>query len=350
MISNKKFKCFDNNAIIIWGIQTFVWIMLALYHADTSYITRVVLLIVTVLLLLCNYIKTNSYTPLIKVLNYIIFIQAVFAAVGFFLVLSGLLQPLLYYDNVDMRQGEFYLLTCTNTRVVNFIRVSGYFDEPGAFAFWGIFSLIFNKLFVGNKRIEIGLMLCLLFTFSMAYLLELVLYLVLLGKGNFKRIAIVVAVVAVLANYLSKFDTTSNEVLNHLIFERVDTNLNEGNERNDMSQRAIKHFKASPILGAGAERLESIEYIGDNPYEILAKDGIVGYLVVYLPLLMAFIKGNKKEKLAVLILFVDYQQRPFHINPMHFLYLDLFLLAVLLQNKRATIFNEEQSPLLKASM
>jgi hypothetical protein len=343
LANKKKIKVFKNDVLAIWISQIAFWVFLSIYHSDTSYITRIVLLIVTILLLYCVFIKEKSFIPLVKVLNYIIFIQAILAAIGFFLVLLGVLQPFFYFENVDMRQGECYLLTCTNAHVVNFIRVAGYFDEPGAFAFWGVFSLIFNKLFVDNKRIEVGLMVCLLFTFSLAYILELALYLLFLGRGNFKRIGIGIIVVVLSAIFIANVDSSSKEILDRLVFERVESNINDENERNAMAERARKHFVSEPIFGKGAKRLEEIEYVGDNPYEILAKDGFVGYFITYLPLIVAFFKGGRKEKLASIILFVDYQQRPFHISPIHFLYINLFILLIIWQQRQIKKEQKSQS-------
>lgn len=349
LANRKNIKVYGHDEIAIWTTQIVFWVFLSIYHSDTSYITRVVLLIVTILLLNCVYLKDQSFIPLIKVLNYIIFFQAILAAIGFFLVLLGVLQPFFYFENVDMRQGECYLFTCTNAHIVNFIRVAGYFDEPGAFAFWGIFSLIFNKLFVDNKKIEVGLMVCLFFTFSLAYIFELALYLLFLGRGNFKRVGICVIIVVLSAIFIANFDNSSKEMLDRLVFERVDSNLNDENERNAMAERARKHFVSKPIFGKGAKRLEEIEYIGDNPYEILAKDGVVGYLITYLPLIVAFFKGSRKERFASIILFVDYQQRPFHINPIHFLYINLFILLIVWQQrqiKKKQKYQSLQSPLM----
>ena len=55
-------------------------------------------------------------------------------------------------------------------------RVNGFFDEPGAFAFWGMFALLFNKLMFDNKKLEIIIMVSLLFTFSAAYFVLLPIY------------------------------------------------------------------------------------------------------------------------------------------------------------------------------
>ena len=103
----------------------------------------------------------------------------------------------------------------------------------------------------------------------------------------------------------------------------------EGDNRSNLTALAKKHFFSAPILGIGAEKMAMMEYMSDNPYEIFAKDGIVGGFVTYLPLFVLFLIGcRQKEYLyAVLILFVGYQQRPFHVDFMHPLM--LYLLTVL---------------------
>ena len=59
----------------------------------------------------------------------------------------GLLEPLFQFIEMDGRPGYFYGLFTTNTVFGGFVRNAGFYDEPGALSNWGVFALLFNKLF-----------------------------------------------------------------------------------------------------------------------------------------------------------------------------------------------------------
>ena len=82
-------------------------------------------------------------------------VQAISGTIGILLVLGGLLQPIFKFVEMDMRPGYFFGLFTTNTYFGGLVRNAGFYDEPGALAFWGIYALIINKMFVKNTKIEI---------------------------------------------------------------------------------------------------------------------------------------------------------------------------------------------------
>ena len=101
--------------------------------------------------------------------------------------------------------------------------------------------------------------------------------------------------------------------------------------RTEMTAEAKQIFQESPIIGIGAKNLNERGYFDDNPYEIPAKDGIIGVLITYLPLLIVLFKyglRDKKVLFAVLILMAGYLQRPFHVNLLHSMMLYLFVLLI----------------------
>ena len=109
----------------------------------------------------------------------------------------------------------------------------------------------------------------------------------------------------------------------------------EGDNRSSLAEKAKAQFIKAPILGIGATKMEEMDYMADNPYEILAKDGIVGMFITYLPLMIIlYYKRKEFPYLAIaFILFLGYMQRPFHINIHHYFILYLFLMLTLLHRK-----------------
>lgn len=319
-------------------IQGFTWLSYYFIHSDSSYLTRLFMILLTFLSLQV-LIKEGSLFNFTRNYNRIIAIMAVAGVPIFFLYALGLVQPLQYYTNIDGRQFAFFGLTCSNAFTAGICRVAGFFDEPGAFAFWGIFALILNKLYFDNRKLEILLIISLLTTLSAAYFVQLFLYIVLFYSSKAKSFISMAIVLGVVVFGTFKY-LGGNEQLAYLTTERF-----EGGQirsaRVEMTEGTQKIFAESPIFGIGAQNLLEIGYFDDNPYEIPAKDGIVGFIVTYLPLVYVTIKYRRKDRnilWASLILFAGYMQRPFHINVLHFFMLYLFVLLAYYKYEKNNVY------------
>lgn len=318
-------------------VQILVWFYFFIYHSDTSYLTRIVFILVTSLLLNCIDC-TIGLKKLSLLQTKWIALQAMLAVVGFILVFVGILGPLIEFPNIDGRPIFYFGCTFSNAVYGNIIRPSGFFDEPGALAFWGIYVLVINKIFIGNKRLEFILIASLVFTLSLAYYIQLIIYLVLFYGKNIKTsLPIVVFILAVFA-YIS---LNSGSEIYELTLGRLELFAQEGlnsTSRGELTEVSKGYFEHNPWFGIGAKKIEELGvYAADNPYETLGKDGIIGTIALYLPLLPIFIKSIKKNWYmicGILVLAAGYLQRPFHLNCMHFIMLYLFsILAMKNQDK-----------------
>ncbi len=212
--------------------------------------------------------------------------------------------------------------------------MAGYFDEPGALATWGVFALVYNKLFFGNKKIEYALIIGLFSTLSLAYFTLLALYLLFFYSRHFLKLLPLVLIVYGFFHYIMVHES-DNAKLYELTIERIEQAEQGDYGRNEMADRARKYFYQSPIFGNGAKYVEEVDYLGDNHLESFAKDGIVGTIVLYLPLLVVMYKTRKKREVlwGCLILAACYFQRPFHINFMHYVMLYSFCSLALSSNE-----------------
>jgi O-antigen ligase len=208
------------------------------------------------------------------------------------------------------------------------IRPSGYFDEPGALAFWGMFALVFNKLFFNNRKVEVALLISLLFTLSAAYFVEGFLYVVLFYVRRAKTF--IISILGILLTlFVIKYFAGDNEIIANYTTERF-AHGEIRTSRTELAELAWNQFEKNPIFGVGAATFEEIGYMADNQFEVLAKDGIVGFIVTYLPFLIIVFRCRNKEVLsAVMILLLDYMQRPFHVNMIHNLIVYLFMILCL---------------------
>ncbi len=326
ILLNRRFiKSLPHLYTICIGIQIFFWLFYCAFHSDSSYLTRIIyiLFIYVVITSLHNFSSVKNF---ITINNKIITVQAVLGLVAFLLVLIGLLHPLFEFQNVDGRTAYCFGLTCSNVYVGNFIRAAGFFDEPGALAFWGVYALILNQLYIKNSRVEILLIIGLLSTLSMAYFIQVALYFLLFKfnwRLNFKSL-IVIAVIGVSIYGIYSLGE-DNGLYKMTIGRFVATDYGElETNRDEPMEKAKKYFLLKPALGHGATKLEENGvYYMDNPYETLATDGILGTIIIYLPLIFLVIRNRHHREVlyGIFIIIVGYLQRPFHMVVLHYLML-----------------------------
>ena len=314
-------------------VQVFIWVCYAVIHSDSSYITRIFFILFS-LMLLAFLKKRGSLYHFTDTYNHFIALQAVLGVPIFFLFALNLIQPLSSFHNIDGRECYFFGVTFSNAITSGIIRIAGFFDEPGAFAYWGIYAQVINKLTVDNKKLEIALVISLLFTLSAAYFVQLLLYVVFFYGTKAKTMIPVVLVLGIVTIFTFRF-LGQNEQLMYLTVERFQGGTIRS-ERNELTEEAKKVFAESPMFGIGAKNLQDRGYFDDNPYEIPAKDGVVGFIITYLPLFAVFFKYGLKNKnifFALIILAAGYLQRPFHVNLLHSFMLYLLVMLIYYKSK-----------------
>lgn len=299
-----------------------------IYHDDASYITRFFFLLLVAVILNC-LIRKKQALRFIKANDFFLTVQAVLGGIAFILFFVGALQPLIEFRLPDLRPSYFFGLTCSNAIVGNVMRPAGLFDEPGALAFWGVYCLLINKLVFDNKKIELLLIIGLMFTLSMAFYIEIVIYgLLFYTKGNKKIIYFVIGLLLAYGVILQMDE--NSEIYRETVGRfRLDKERGfAGNSRHQSMEDAKKQWQLNPWMGAGGQNMSEIdEYMADNPYETLATDGIMGTVILYLPFIWLFIAcKNREVRCALIILAAGYMQRPFHNNLMHYFYAYMFLL------------------------
>lgn len=300
-------------------IQLATWIILAIINKDSIYLTRSIFLINGFLAINCLWNYSNAFSQFQIIYIKLIAFLGTSGVISFILVLVGFLIPFFTYENLDGREGEFFGLTCTNARLGNVIRYAGIFDEPGAMAFWGIMALIINEFSYQNRTLERIIMICLIFTFSMAYYIQIFFYIIIfkiktINQGIKLMAIIFILISGVLITKDSEFDLYTPTIMR---FEMNDHGELKGDNRSNAAMKAKNYFISSPFIGHGPSITTAGDYMADNQYENLATDGIIGTVVMYLPLLILIIHPNKKVLGGLFILALGYMQRPFHQNFMH---------------------------------
>lgn len=323
-ISNDEPQKIPKELIAVCVLQSIIWLFYASYHGDSAYITRIFFILYSFVAISALQ-KSIGVSAFIKTNNYIIQWQVILGVLAFFLIFIGILGPVITFDNEDGREAYFYGLTCSNAVYGNVARIAGFFDEPGALAAWGMYALIFNKLFIGNKKVEYFLLFGLISTLSLAYFAQVALYIFFFYRKNTKVIIPVTILLALIFVLIYKQGSDSEMYLR--TFERVDMAINGKTNRDVMVDNAKYAFMQNPAFGIGASNADKFDSLTDNPYETLATDGVIGTIFIYLPLIVALLvcKLNKRVPAAIVVLAVGYLQRPFHISPMHYLHIYCFL-------------------------
>lgn len=312
-----SFRHVPKPIFIILVLQILVWLFYALIWLDTSYLTRVGLLITTLGLVSIQLSDNNTY-GFVKVYNFWLVLQVLLGSIGFILVLFGLLEPVFQFIEMDGRPGYFYGFFTTNAVFSGMARNAGFFDEPGALANWGLYSLVINKLFLKNRRIEILLILGLISTLSMAYFILIALYALLFYRKQRKKLFLTVIVLLITVTVISSI----SDVLYQSVFGRFEINqetgLLKGDNRTVLFLRTWSVFSSSPWVGVGATNLATVNadelgFVGANFFVNWASDGLLGVFVSYLPLFFLFVLGRKNRfyKYAAIIIFMGYVQRPY---------------------------------------
>lgn len=326
-----KFNLAFSITIIVWGIY-------AVIHNDTSYLTRIILLIITYLFLLVLYRKSLLF-EFWKFNNYFILLQGLLSLIGFVLVAIGLLHPLLSSSlegKTIERPIYFFGFFFSKTLIGNLVRPSGFLDEPGALAAWAVYSFLINFAFIKDKIINRYLPVFTIVTLSVAYFIQMACYYALAYYKNIHKLVLIGILVSLSTLYINSTRNTSFDIYEKTIarFEYSDESVIEGNNRVIHMENAQKLFNKSPLIGVGGGTLEKLDEVtSDNPYEILARDGIIGFIISYLPLFFVLFNNKRREVLiCVVIISIGYLQRPLHVNFMHNMYIWSLLLFALNDN------------------
>lgn len=314
-INQKKIVPIPRPLITIIMVQLATWSIYIIIHRDVSYITRIVFTLTSTLILIID--SQNKQAFLIRIFIYWVTIQCFFSAIAFLLCFGDLLQPISTFEEMDGRVGYNFGICTSNVYIGQFIRPSGFFDEPGALACWGIHALVLNKLFLNKKKIEYCLLICLISTLSLAFFIQSFLYIILFYRKHFKYIFFITfAFVALLSALIAQDPVLEKNTIGRLQYDKKEGTFS-GDNRSDYRSNAQKVFHSSPIIGVGASNLvNNYEDINSNEYTFLASDGLIGVFITWIPYVFLFKLGRKRKELryAVIVLFVGLFQRPFDFN------------------------------------
>lgn len=333
IIRSGRFQISHFNLLFV-TIGLVAFSILYAYHQYSLYISYMIQFVAVFFILV--YIDTfKLYDGYIKGYITILLITGIGGIIGFIIALTGT-EPLMEVQT-PQRLLYFYYTTLTPTYMsfesFNLIRFSGFFDEPGKFAYFHLFGLYYMYLNNYNRKFLIFFALIGLFTTSLAYIVSVIaafgFYLLYSYRISLRKIMIIALTGLFLVSLfnLDKIypsDTTAN--LNWFISSRLsfdksrfsdDGRLFAGDNRTGYMLYSYEVFKESPIFGYDKE---DPTYVRDamiaNVFAYFAQHGLIGVSALYFMFAyLIFYILSRDHKISVyFILFlivINFYQRPY---------------------------------------
>jgi hypothetical protein len=283
---------------IFWGEFKFVYLAFWLINA----------------ILLASIATKDELTKFVEAATNFLIILVIGAIIGFGLAFSGI-------NSLGTIDGEFgrihcYYTTLTNSRLLNFIRPGGIYDEPGAFSFFICIIAYLRNILNLEKTKTLYLLLGGLITFSIMHLFFIFLFF--LSKPlHFKKFLIWAFLVSILLIILIFFGVSVafQELLIDRTFNFV-TNFND-NDRVIAFYNCIDIIKGNwwvflfginPYCLFDIERcVSNFEMICCNPLEPITSSGIFiswpYYLGISFLFLSIFLRKNYILIIGLVLLF-----------------------------------------------
>lgn len=295
-----KFSLFHSKVRTVSTTWCLGWLFFLVFHQDSIYLSRIAMAVITGVVL--SVILSLGVKKICKIYIYLITAMAIAGTIAFLVVFLFGISPVFSYENVDGKIGYCFGLSCTNSYLVytNIFRYSGFFDEPGAMGLWGLYAILLNKLLFDNRKIEIILIFCLIFTFSIGFYVSIAIYLFLF-YFNFKNKKMVLNLVVVfigVSSFILSNETFYNMTIGRFAYDKS-TGTIAGNNRDTQQENATKYFFENPLFGVGADNAVKMAELGidinDNIMTPMAKDGLIGMLIIYFPFFGALMKKHKSK-------------------------------------------------------
>ena len=297
-----------------------------IFTGHKYYYHKIIIMVGGLMLLQLVYVKVGMFRFFI-LYNRWVLVMAILAVIGFFLSMAGMPPVYVFPSTEDSRLISSWIVTFSKqiTQGSGFIRPAGFFDEPGALGYWGIYTLVINKLFIKDSKLEKWLIVALLFFFFFGYYSQIIIFLILTvlrRKEQFGRrlIWLMILSMGIGVMYMTK-DTKYNMVYAATIGRFVEASKGEefleGTSREKLTEDSKKIFLEKPWFGMGWP-VDDDRYIGDNPYETLARDGIFGTVYLYFPFLLLLYWSIKRRDYTlfsmIMVMLAGFMHRPFHFN------------------------------------
>jgi hypothetical protein len=271
-------------------------------------------------------------------------LHLVIGLLGLAAFIAGILFNLQPLDTFLKRPYYDFGLTYTNIYYqigsVKLIRVAGFYDEPGTFAFYMTFALLLARLYGMARWKEMLLLAFGLTSLSMAFMVVVLLWAAFSLNARYIKYVVLFALAVIIG-----FGQTEPEVRDFAYKVTIDRfrpatsgkRLIQGDNRTAIMRENYVAFRDSPYIGHG---LHYEDYVGNqyrrsfiaNPVAPLATHGVFGativnlHVIILIFVLMFTGRLTPRDRVYILLtLLVTLAQRPTTINGFGYL---LFILMI----------------------
>lgn len=290
-------------------------------------------------LLVVSLLNNSDIKAYVELLSRFMMIVAIGAVIGvIYAYLGG--EPLLEFNNEDGRPNQLFLTTFSNFQMLNLIRPSGIFDEPGALSFVICLVAALRHALGCNRRITWILLGIGFITTSVAHLIYVVLHAIGDFKGHKKaKFALVTFLgVTTAGTALVLASAPLQELFSVLFLDRFSSG-DLGNDRMESFQNGIDYLNLTSFFfgldGECAVGLANCFDKGFGPYaatplSLVVHWGIFAAIPYYLLLLYLVIGFVRRLDFVMLGIFVLLLQRPYTMSVGYslFILLTIYVLAV----------------------
>jgi hypothetical protein len=296
-------KGYEKNILIILLLQFFFSTVFFLLHffylgVDFKYINLSFQFITNLVL----YLFISSFFDVYKLIKTNVVFISLMSFLGFItfmLLVLGLWRSFGSFMGPSWETQNYLLTTAGAVWLVedfSVIRVGGFFDEPGTFAFYITFALITNRLLNYNRFLEFVLIFTGLFTFSVAFFITVLFYYLINYSTwkNFKYLLSLSCFLFFSLFLIDKFKSESRTVevisiisVNRFLSSEDDSKVIDGDTRSEPTLLAFAAFLDSPFFGHGLSISEQPlskyfnKFIGANAFTPFAYHGIFGVVIFY---------------------------------------------------------------------
>lgn len=303
---NKKFLLFCIFPIIYYLFSYF-------NHYDQDHLVGIVGIFILMLYLLISHpIKINVYI----ILKNIFVLMSALGILGYVSYIIGIPLPhtqVEYYDGDDWTYINYYFTILFNDGA-GWVRLCGLFNEPG------LLGTVLGLILVAEglnfkKKANIILIVAGVLSFSLAFFLTLAIYFLLKDSNKLSKWPIVVLVVGIYLYVIPNIHTGNlyiDNILSRLAFE-------DGHMVGDNRSHGLNYLLATTISsgnamwGNGMGYVSSFELNTSSFQTIIIDNGIVGFSILYILLMLiclARYRQSRQALLYIIVFFINVYQRP----------------------------------------
>lgn len=290
---------------------------LAIFYCDI-YVTNTLLVV-----------KPNMMTKFI----YFHIIMLFLTIIGLILFTMGLLSPLGIIEISSL--GEecllnfgFYFVKLhdgATDLVDSFARPAGYYDEPGSLGLMILLLLLYNKVNLKNRIIEILLLVGGFVSMSMAYIAAAFLYIALF-LINKKYISVFLFFIPIVMFTISSYKEGKNDFADFVYDKTVGRSekIRSGDDQSRNYAASFEAFKDNWLFGESVSVLDRKypQSTHETIWYFFAQNGIFGSIILFSPLwFIVYRHKNLVYKKSILILLIIILQRPDYFQPLYLIML-----------------------------